>query len=167
MIYSHVLHLCCMNCSKKLFLFVYDATISLYNIIDCLGSYVVTRTHVQWNGINFILFKHLQLTSSCHLWFELFRVSNAILTGRIQCFSSQDRDHGHKRSCTHCRNHVVCVILFTASSTLLRSPVCRLGVGLIHQREKTPRTFSVSGVCVCVFLLSVDVQRGCAAYTNI
>ena len=60
----------------------------------------------------------------------------------------------------------MCVILFSISSTLLRSPVCRLGVGLIHQREETHQTFSVSGVCVCVcvcvFLLSVDVQGRCS-----
>ena len=35
-------------------------------------------------------------------------------------------------------------------------------MGLIHQREKTHQTFSVSGVCVCVFLLPVDVQEGCS-----
>ena len=35
-------------------------------------------------------------------------------------------------------------------------------MGLIHQREKTRQTFSVSGVCVCVFLLPVDVQEGCS-----
>ena len=53
-------------------------------------------------------------------------------------------------------------MLFIASSTLLRSPVCRLGVGLIHQREKTYQTFSVSDVTVGVFLLSVDVQGVCS-----
>ena len=56
----------------------------------------------------------------------------------------------------------MCVMLFIASSTLLRSPVCRLGVGLIHQREKTHQTFSVSDVTVVVFLLSVDVQGVCS-----
>ena len=56
----------------------------------------------------------------------------------------------------------MCVLLFSVSSTLLRSPVCRLGVGLIHQREKTHQTFSVSDVTVGVFLLSVDVQGGCS-----
>ena len=56
----------------------------------------------------------------------------------------------------------MCVLLFSVSSTLLRSPVCRLGVGLIHQREKTYQTFSVSDVTVGVFLLSVDVQGGCS-----
>ena len=83
------------------------------------------------------------------MWSHLFRISIGILSGRIQCFSSQDRGQGHKRTCSHCRNHVVCVILFSASSTLLRCIVCRLRVGLIHQREKTHQT-SVSGVCVCV-----------------
>ena len=120
----------------------------------------------EWKDINFILFKHLQLTSSCHMWSHLFRISIGILSGRIQCFSSQDRGQGHKRTCSHCRNHVVCVILFSASSTLLRCTVCRLRVGLIHQREKTHQT-SVSGVCVCVFLLSVYIQGAYTAYTNV
>ena len=53
-------------------------------------------------------------------------------------------------------------ITIIVSSTLLRSPVCRLGDGLIHQREKMHQTFSVSDVTVCVFLLSVDVQGGCS-----
>ena len=66
----------------------------------------------EWKCTKFILFKHLQLTSSCHLLSELFRIPIGILNGRTQCFSFQDRGQEHKRSCSCCRNHVVCVILF-------------------------------------------------------
>ena len=118
----------------------------------------------EWKYVNFILFNHLPLTSSCYLWSELFRyylteISIGILTERTQCFSSQDRGQGHKRSCSCCRNHVVCVILFSVSSTLLRSPFCRLGVGLIHQREKAHVTYSVSDVYVRVSFLSRCTRR--------
>ena len=56
-------------------------------------------------------------------------------------------------------------VMFLVSSTLLRYPVCRLGVGLIHQREKTHQTFSVSGVTV--FRSSVDAQGSYTACMNV
>ena len=134
---------------------------------NCIGSNVLLKLmFIHEYKVYKLLFKHMHLTFSCHLWFELFRISIALDIRRTQCFSSQDRGQGHKRSCSHCINHIVCVILFSASSTPLRSPVCRLRVGLIHQREKTHQAFSVSGVCVCVSSLS-NVQGGGTACTNV
>ena len=40
-------------------------------------------------------------------------------------------------------------VMFLVSSTLLRGPICRLWVGLIHQREKTHQTLRVSDGTVC------------------
>ena len=108
----------------------------------------------EWNCVNVILFKHLQITSSCHLWSKLFRISIGILTGRIQCFSAQDQGQGHKRSCSHCRNRIVCVIFFIA--------LClQVGGGSDLPEREDPSNL-LSEWCVCVFLFPVDVQGVCS-----
>ena len=40
---------------------------------DCIGSYVKGIIH-ELNCVHFMLFKHLQLTSSCHLWSDFIAV---------------------------------------------------------------------------------------------
>ena len=131
---------------------------------DCLGSYTYVCCNEEsmfiheWKCVNFLLFKHLQLTSSCHLWSELFRISMGILTGRTQCFSSQDRGQGHKRSCNCCRNHAVCVTLFSVFNSPQVSSLQAGGGSDPPEREDASNL--LSGWCVvCVSSLSRCTRR--------
>ena len=111
----------------------------------------------EWKCLNFLLFKHSQLTSSCDVWSELFRISIGIFTGRTQCFTFQDRGQGHKRSCSCCRNHAVCVMLFTFSPQV--SSLQAGGGTDPPEREDASNLLSEWCDCVCVSSLSRCARR--------